>query len=266
MWKYFIERGRPKMIIQRMSIACWIPKATNTHWEYVIHIAFTPQQWLQERATILRYTLIVCHDQTVQNRRSIATVSWLTQQWTDKYSDEVCYSISVTKIRSKQRWGADPVLGQVSWVLHLPACTPLSSVTVLRVPRSHSCVYSVYQLDCVALCCDCNVLKPAGPRASPSSCNNDTRAKNCSALYIVNVTERFCVSLWKPRVSYRPNKTGNFAECFLHFPNISRHIIRTSPNAVPQPIYSSVLTQCLSAKAEKERHRKRRMLDCAAGL
>ena len=35
-------------ITRRMRIACWAPKATNTHSEYVILIAFPLQQWLQE--------------------------------------------------------------------------------------------------------------------------------------------------------------------------------------------------------------------------
>ena len=47
-------------IIRRMRIAYWIPKATNTHSQYVILIAFPLQQWLQERASILRYTYIAC--------------------------------------------------------------------------------------------------------------------------------------------------------------------------------------------------------------
>jgi hypothetical protein len=47
-------------IILRMRIACWIPKATNTHSEYVILIAFLPKTWLYERALVLRYTYIVC--------------------------------------------------------------------------------------------------------------------------------------------------------------------------------------------------------------
>jgi len=38
-WKNFVERGRPQMTIWRMLIARWIPKATNTHSEYVIFIA-----------------------------------------------------------------------------------------------------------------------------------------------------------------------------------------------------------------------------------
>jgi len=41
-------------IKRRMRIACWINKATNTHSEYVILIAFPLQQWLYERASMLR--------------------------------------------------------------------------------------------------------------------------------------------------------------------------------------------------------------------
>ena len=44
------------MTIWRMRIAYWIPKATNTHSQYVILIAFPLQQWLHERASLLRYT------------------------------------------------------------------------------------------------------------------------------------------------------------------------------------------------------------------
>ena len=36
----FIERGRPQMTIWRTRIACWIIKATDTHSEYVVLIAF----------------------------------------------------------------------------------------------------------------------------------------------------------------------------------------------------------------------------------
>ena len=38
------------MTIWRMRIACWIPKATNTHSEYVVLIFFPLQQWLHERS------------------------------------------------------------------------------------------------------------------------------------------------------------------------------------------------------------------------
>ena len=44
------------MTIWLMRIACWIHKATNTHSEYVITIAFPLQQWLHESATTLGCT------------------------------------------------------------------------------------------------------------------------------------------------------------------------------------------------------------------
>jgi len=50
------EPGRPQMTIWRMRTACCVPKATNTHSEYVTFIAFPPQQWLYECDTMLRYT------------------------------------------------------------------------------------------------------------------------------------------------------------------------------------------------------------------
>jgi hypothetical protein len=46
-------------IIRRVLVVCWITKATDTNSEYVVIIAFPWQQWLRERASILRYTCIV---------------------------------------------------------------------------------------------------------------------------------------------------------------------------------------------------------------
>jgi len=60
MWKNIVEPGRAQITIWRMRIAYWIPKTTDTHSEYVILIAFPLQQWLHERAQLLRYTYIVC--------------------------------------------------------------------------------------------------------------------------------------------------------------------------------------------------------------
>ena len=54
MWKNTAERGRLQMAIWRLRIACWIPKATDTHSEHVILIVFRLQQWLNERASMLR--------------------------------------------------------------------------------------------------------------------------------------------------------------------------------------------------------------------
>jgi hypothetical protein len=42
-------------VIRRLRFACWISKATDTHSEYEIFTAFPRQQWLRERATMLRF-------------------------------------------------------------------------------------------------------------------------------------------------------------------------------------------------------------------
>jgi hypothetical protein len=53
MGKNVVERVRSQMTVWRTRIVCWIPKATDTHTEYVILIACPQQQWLHERATML---------------------------------------------------------------------------------------------------------------------------------------------------------------------------------------------------------------------
>ena len=57
--EYVEKYGRARQaiddnIIQRMRFACWIPKAADTPSEYVILIAFPPQQWLLKLASFLR--------------------------------------------------------------------------------------------------------------------------------------------------------------------------------------------------------------------
>ena len=47
-------------ITLRMRFACWISKATDTHSEYVILIAFVLQQWLHERISVLGYMHSAC--------------------------------------------------------------------------------------------------------------------------------------------------------------------------------------------------------------
>jgi hypothetical protein len=55
-----VERGRPRMTVRRIRIPCailsCITKDTNKHSEYVTLIAFPLQHWLQEGASVLRYT------------------------------------------------------------------------------------------------------------------------------------------------------------------------------------------------------------------
>jgi hypothetical protein len=57
MWKNFVQRGRPQMKIWLMLIACWIPTAANIHSGCVILIAVPLQQWLNERASVLRHSI-----------------------------------------------------------------------------------------------------------------------------------------------------------------------------------------------------------------
>jgi hypothetical protein len=69
-------------IIRRMRFACRITKATDTHSEYLIRIAFPRQQWLRERASILRlyaHCLSCC---TVNNASSFYAGFHFFTVWT----------------------------------------------------------------------------------------------------------------------------------------------------------------------------------------
>jgi len=55
-WENIVEPGRPQRTVWLLRMACWIPKATNTHLEYALLIDFTLQQWLHERPLMLRHT------------------------------------------------------------------------------------------------------------------------------------------------------------------------------------------------------------------
>jgi hypothetical protein len=54
-WKSIVERGRPRMAIWRVRIACWTSKAADIHSEYVKLIHFLLQQWLHKSAPLLRF-------------------------------------------------------------------------------------------------------------------------------------------------------------------------------------------------------------------
>jgi hypothetical protein len=54
-WKNVVQPGRSQMTIRRLGIGRWISKATDTHSEYVIIIAFQYQPSLFEGARMLRY-------------------------------------------------------------------------------------------------------------------------------------------------------------------------------------------------------------------
>jgi len=76
MWKNFVSaREATDNIIRRMCFACHISKATDTHSEYVILIAFTLQQWLRDCSCMLHYTyeyiacIVLAFDATSQGNR-----------------------------------------------------------------------------------------------------------------------------------------------------------------------------------------------------
>ena len=56
----YCRTGQATDNIWRMRFACWITKATDTHSENVILIAFPTQQWFHVRASVLLYMYIVC--------------------------------------------------------------------------------------------------------------------------------------------------------------------------------------------------------------
>jgi len=60
MWKNVVEPDRAQKAIGHMRIACWITKATDTHSDHVMLIAFPRLIWLQERASTLRCMYIAC--------------------------------------------------------------------------------------------------------------------------------------------------------------------------------------------------------------
>jgi len=62
MWKNVADPGRPQMTLKygARALSPWITKATNTHLEYVIILAFPLQQWLHECPSMLRYMHFAC--------------------------------------------------------------------------------------------------------------------------------------------------------------------------------------------------------------
>ena len=55
----YCRAGRHQMTIWRMRVAYWIPKTTNIHTGYAVLIAYPLQQWLHERASLLRNSTLL---------------------------------------------------------------------------------------------------------------------------------------------------------------------------------------------------------------
>jgi hypothetical protein len=67
-------------ITWRMRTASWIHKATNTHSLHVILIAFPLQQWLHERATMLRYMYTACLVYNRDAERLLRGTNWVFKE------------------------------------------------------------------------------------------------------------------------------------------------------------------------------------------
>jgi hypothetical protein len=84
------------VIIRLMRFACWITKATDTHSECVILIAFAQSKWLRELVSMLLHTYIpflfnCCKEMT--SRWALRRTSSLTR----------CYALMTGKQLSKTR-------------------------------------------------------------------------------------------------------------------------------------------------------------------
>jgi hypothetical protein len=84
-------------IISRMRFACWITKATDTHSEYAILIAFPRQQWLRERASMLRYTYISTENKSCSSNH-FRYVSYQRRNWplTSSFPVVCCLSVCLS--------------------------------------------------------------------------------------------------------------------------------------------------------------------------
>jgi hypothetical protein len=76
MRKNTVDPGRPQMTIRHMRIASWVPKATKTHSECVMLIAFPLQQWLYECACMLTSTLpVLVHCKYLHGQHNMCPVN-----------------------------------------------------------------------------------------------------------------------------------------------------------------------------------------------
>jgi hypothetical protein len=110
LWTDLVGADRPQMTVWRMRIACWIPKATNTHSEYVILLfhfnngyANTPQRYvIRPLPVVFRLHVLIGLDETI-------TIMWLFFVFTVKLPD-----VRVQLKCDGTRWRRG---GEVKWKL-----------------------------------------------------------------------------------------------------------------------------------------------------
>ena len=117
------------MAIRRMRIECCITKATNTHSDYVMHIALPNHEWLHEGAPLLGYTYIVCF---VRN-------SVCSQRKQHKGTTESIYCHK----RSRRRWNVNEFrIHFYYFVLFIVLC----DLNYLMARRSYEIAFFTYLL------------------------------------------------------------------------------------------------------------------------
>ena len=77
-----VEQGRPQKTIWFKRIACWIPKDTDAHSQYVMLVVFPLQQWVQEGAAMLRYKHITRLVNLYVTGTSHIKYEWMTKKHT----------------------------------------------------------------------------------------------------------------------------------------------------------------------------------------
>jgi len=119
-WKDTVDQNRPQATKWSKCFACWIPKATDTHWKYAspVHIAFPLHQRLRERPSMLRHTYIACLVWTELRR-----VLKLTFSGWKEAPCEGSYGLSTRCmgwVVFVARWGLRGCVGVegVQWVVH----------------------------------------------------------------------------------------------------------------------------------------------------
>ena len=102
--------------IRRMRFALWIPKAANTHSEYVILIAFPLQQWLTNGKPRSRVTGLLLEFLTLEygTMRRDSSVSIVTRSGVDGPGIESRWGGEIFRTRPDRPLG--PTQPPVQWV------------------------------------------------------------------------------------------------------------------------------------------------------
>jgi len=131
-----VQPDRPHFnIIQRLRTACWITKATNTHSEYEILIAFPRQRWLGEHASVFIRPLPVVLIFTGLRNSNLITV-WCPNIMSLCRQQPQVY---IQRVGGFVAWWLTPTRGSPrpqAVELEIPMTTPVRSASCMAVSRT----------------------------------------------------------------------------------------------------------------------------------